>query len=120
MAQLFEQLLPIAMKCGISIWEYWELTYGEIALVIENHNEMEMQRVREQATMNYIHAHLVSLSVARLMDKNAKYPPIHEVYSNLFEAPIEEKKEDWRIVKERMSRYAEAHNKKRGAVINDN
>ena len=117
MEGMFKQLLPIAIECGISHWEFWDLTFGEISLLIKVRNKREKQRLQEAAAFNYSLAHLIGLSVARLMDKNAKYPPIHEAFPNLFDdVDLTPKKQDWRIAKERLMRYAEAHNKKRGAA----
>lgn len=117
---MFEYTLPIALECGISHWDYWDLTYGEISQLIKVHNKKEKQRLQEQAAFNYSLANLIGLSVARLMDKNAKYPPIEEAYPNLFDPEqLKPKKQDWRVAAERLRKYAEAHNKKRGANSND-
>lgn len=110
-------MLPLAIECGISHWDFWELSFGEISLLISVHNKKEKQRIQEQATFNYSLANLIYISVARLMDKNAKYPPIEEAYPNLFDSvEVQPKQQDWRIAKERLMKYAEAHNKKRGAI----
>lgn len=116
MEDLFEQLLPSALECGISLFDFWDLTFGEISLYISIHNKKEKLRIQEQAAFNYSLANLIGISVTRLMDKNSKYPSIEEAYPNLFDSlEVQPKQQDWRIAKERLMKYAEAHNNKRGA-----
>ena len=43
-----------------------------------------------------------------------KFPAVQEAYPGLFEEP--DKVQDWRIAKERLMRYAEAHNRRRKEV----
>lgn len=116
MEQLFKQMLPIALQCGIGAREYWELTYGEIVDTIEAYNAIEKRRTQESAALVHQLANLVGISVSRLVDKDAKYPELHEAYPTLFEVPEPQKpvQQDWRIAKERLMRYAQAHNKKVG------
>jgi hypothetical protein len=118
MRQLFEDLLPTALRCGITVLEFWEYTIGELILIIGQFGIREKERLQERAGFNYSLANLIGLSVARLMDKEAKYPPIHEVYPTLFDGVIQvaPAEEDWRIAKDRLMRYANAHNKKQEVV----
>lgn len=117
MTELFEGMLPIALQCGISIFEYWDMTYGEITLTIKAFNDSTVNKLKEKAIMDYQLANMIGLSVARLMDKNAKYPKIEELYPSLFEVENTQPKQiDWRIAKERLMKYTDAHNRKRGSV----
>lgn len=74
---------------------------------------MELMKMKENALNTYVLADLIGASVARLMDKNAKYPTIDKVFPSLFE-PQEPKQQDWRNAKDWLMKYADAHNKKRG------
>ena len=60
--------------------------------------------------MDYQHAGIV---VNLLAGKNRR---IQEVYPWLFE---QEEKQDWRIAKERLLHYADAHNRKRAVIKHD-
>lgn len=112
---MFDSLLPTALQCGVKIFEFWDLTYGEIILIINAHNANLKAKMQQEAALNHQHANLIGLSVARLMDKNAEYPSLYEAYPNLFEElkpqPVVE---DWQIIKDRLMRYADAHNQKKG------
>ena len=39
-------------------------------------------------------------------------PNIYDAYPSLFEKPVETKQDDWRIIKDRISAFAQVHNKK--------
>lgn len=84
-------------------------------MVMDAFNKAEMRRMKEEAINTYQLADLIGISVSRLMNEKATYPAIHEVYPNLFDAPEpKEQQQDWRIMKERLMGFANAHNKKRG------
>ena len=108
-------MLPIALQVGISAYDYWSMTYGEIIDSIKAFKENERLRVREVAGFNYQLANLIGLSVARIMDKDAKYPSLKESFPNIFDDLIENDEpiqQDWQIAKARLMEYAEANNKK--------
>lgn len=98
--------------CGVKLFDFWDYTYGELISIIKAMNEKEMLRMKQEAMNTYILADLIGASVARLMDKNNKYPAIHEVYPSLFEKP-KPQQQDWQLTKARLLEYANAHNKKR-------
>lgn len=113
MIQLFEDILPFALQSGISISEYWYLTYGEIKATIEAHQANTKLRIREQASLHHSLANLIGISVARLMNDKAEYPSLKEAYPGIFSDLVDEKEpQDWRIAKARLLQYAEANNKK--------
>ena len=120
MNALFDSLLKVALTSHISILDFWEMTYGEIVYTIRANNETEINSLKELAAMNYHLANLIGLSVARLTDKDAKYPSLYEAFPTLFEEEIEEQEEveivnnDWILIKDRLLSYASAHNNKRG------
>ena len=48
LTELFEKvLLPVALQCHISYFEFWEYTIGEIILLIKNFKENEKNRKME-------------------------------------------------------------------------
>jgi len=112
---MFNDMLPIALQSGISVMDYWFLTYGEIVDTVKAYRENDRLRIREVATFNHSLANLIGLSVARLMDKSSEYPTLKGAYPNLFDDVIEDNtpvQQNAEIMKERFMKYAEANNKK--------
>lgn len=85
--------------------EFWESTIAEIRDRMESHKRCEIAKVKQQAAMHYRLAALVSSAIA------GKLPPIHEAYPGIYDPP--EAKQDWRVAKVRLLKYADAHNRKR-------
>ena len=115
MEELFKGMLPIALQSGLSVFDFWSMTYGELSDTIAAYNNNEKNRVREAASLNYHLANLIGISVARLMDKKAEYPTLQVAYPGLFDdLEVEDKQQNWEVAKARLMKYAEVHNKKRG------
>lgn len=104
----------MCLQCGIGIFDFWDYTLDELYLLLDAYNQRELRRMKEEAINTYMLADLIGASVSRLMNEKAKYPQIYEVYPNLFEAPKEPQQQDWRVMKERMMKFANTHNTKRG------
>ncbi len=85
------------------------MTLGELTRAIESHNRLERVHARERAAWDYRLAELIGASVSRLF--GGKYPPIQDAYPGMFEAV--ERRQDWRIAKERLMDYAARHNQRR-------
>lgn len=94
---------------GIPEREFWDMTLGELTRAMESHNRRERLRAKEQAAWDYRLAELIGASVSRLF--GGKYPSIQNAYPGLFEAP--DRRQDWRVAKERLMEYAARHNQKR-------
>lgn len=117
MSELFEQLKPQALDSGITIFSFWNMTYGEIVDVIASANRQRLNQLKERASFDHILADLVGASVGRLMDKNAKFPTLYDSYPTLFKDEISKKEveapqEEWKLYKARLMKYATAHNEK--------
>lgn len=104
---------PIALKCGISLFDYWNYTYGEIIDIIQVCQEQEKEKYKAQIANNYELALMIAAFINRA--NNGETPPeLYEVYPSYFDKPKEESNEDWLILKEQMLDFAEEHNKKGG------
>ncbi|WP_040195054.1 hypothetical protein [Clostridium culturomicium] len=112
--EVFNELLPLAVRAGISINNYWELTYGEICIYLKAYNDEKLERTREQASLTYRLADLIGASVARLLDSNSEYPSIDKAFPGLFDDVVKEQKKekDWSVDVARFMNFAMAHNKK--------
>ena len=86
------------------------MTLGEITGAIESHARRQERALQERAAMDYRLAELIGRSVSRLY--GGKYPDASEAYPGILE-PAEPQVQDWRIAKERLLQYSEAHNRKR-------
>lgn len=51
-------------------------------------------RMKSQAQFDYTLANLIGVSVARIMSKDVSYPQIEEVYPDLFEDIIKQKRQE--------------------------
>ena len=87
---------------------FWLSTPGEIADAALSHHRRRKAALTERASMDYRLAILIELAFC------GKVPPLHEAYPGLFDA--QDVVQDWRIAKERLMRYAEAHNRRRKEV----
>lgn len=79
-------MLCNALDCGITEFDFWNMTFAELDRVVESYNRRIKAQAKEKATFDYIHALLIGRAVASTMDKGAKFPEIHEVYPSLFDA----------------------------------
>lgn len=115
MEELFKGMLPIALQSGLSVFDFWSMTYGELSDTIDAYNNNEKNRVKEAASLNYHLANLIGVSVGRLMDKKAEYPTLQGAYPGLFDdLKVEPVQQDWEVAKARLMKYTDAHNRKRG------
>ena len=89
------------------------MTFAEILRRMESYKRKMDMRMKEQAQFNYILADLIGISVARVLDKDVKYPSIEKVYPALF--PVDEAKKEQELTDlsvARFMQYANAHNEK--------
>lgn len=114
---IYKDLLNNALDAGITEFVFWDMTLLEIERAIKSKVRMEKVRAKERATFDYIHAHLVGLSIGRMFSSSAEYPPIEQVYPTLFNEEVKAKEQD--IVNKkaelsalRFKQFADSHNKK--------
>lgn len=95
----------------MGVFEFWDLTYGEIIEYLNLYKENKELQVKEQSINIYQTALLTAIFINRA--NNGKQPPtINEVYPNLFQSDElpETIDNSWIIYKEQMLDYAEQHN----------
>ena len=109
-------LLPIALKNGVSIKDYWDLTPVEIAQIIKANTERQKEELKIRAQLSYQTAQLTALFVSGMLDNhNREYPTVYECYPELFKDEIKEQerindekqKEQWKL-------FIQNHNNRRG------
>ena len=103
-----------ALKCGIGVFEYWEMTYGEITDLIQIHREKEEEKTKTEIANNYQIATLTAIFINRANHGEAP-PTLHEIYPSIFGEPEKEVEDNsWMLLKEQMIDFAEERNKQRG------
>lgn len=108
-------MFPFAVEAGIDAREFWLYTPAEINATLEGYKK----RLTTQATLDYAHADTIVRGVAALMDKKNKMPKPHEVYPGLIQEPSRSSQIHPEIAKQRLMKFANAHNAKRKQVKNE-
>lgn len=106
------KLFPFAVEAGIDARDYWFYTITEINTTVIGYRK----RLATKAAMDYRMVDLMGASVGRLIDKGVKFPSFKEAYPAFQEemnSGRSEPQEDYRIIKDRLLRYAAANNAKR-------
>ena len=105
-----QQILPGALKCGIKLFEFWEMTLKEIKLVIESYAENKNNELEQQKHYVYNNAYLTAVFVGCLFN-GKQLPTISEVFP---EVKSEETQDNnVLIIKEKLLDFAEQVNKRR-------
>lgn len=104
---------------GLSETDFWNMTKAEI----ERYLEGAVWRLKSKAQFDYLLADLFGVSVARILDSKAEYPPIEKVYSFLFEDKTPEAEDEEKIRMEnsmnRFMEFALKHNAKLREGVNN-
>lgn len=98
--------LQPAINMGLDEERFWNMTIAEIQRFVNG----ATWRMKSQAQFDYMLGHLIGLSVARVMSKDAKYPPIEEVYPDLFAEEIKRKEEITREQQEEIKTQKSVNN----------
>lgn len=105
------ELLPNALRCGIRLFEFWEMTLKEIKLIIETFSENRKIEIEQQKHNIYNTSFLTALFVGCVFN-GKNIPTISEVFPD---TAVEETKEDTSvlIIKEKLLDFANEANKRR-------
>lgn len=93
-------LLPSALKCGIGLFDFWDMTYGEIILQIKTHNELDKLEAKERIAANYNLAAMIA-NFVNLSFNGKKVPKMEALFPNLY---TEEKKDEHNLTKAEYNR----------------
>lgn len=111
-------MLQPAINMGLSEFDFWNMTKAEI----ERHLEGAVWQLKSKAQFDYLLADLIGVSVARILDSKAEYPPIEKAYSFLFEDTVPEANEEEIRMENSMNRFMEfalKHNAKLREGVNN-
>lgn len=114
------ELKDISLQCDISIFDFWDMTFGEVVDCIKVYNTKKNNCLKEQAIMDYIQAQTIVNGINSMLSKENKQKTITEMYSFLFEEEnkkLEEEKikAQLEINKQGMINYIN-YLKKRGGI----
>lgn len=116
--------LDNALDYGISEFDFWNMTIGEIRRYVESQARVEKKRAQEKATFDYILADAIGRSISRIYSSSSKMPDLATLYPTLFDSKeIQEKKAQKKMELSalRFRLFATSHNNKvkEGAKVNE-
>lgn len=101
--------MPFALEAGVDVRDYWYYTPLELNQTMAAYKA----RLASTAKLIHLHADLTSLAVGRMLSKDIKFPPAHEVFPDLISEPERPQAAHWKLSKARLMNYAASHNEKR-------
>lgn len=107
-------MLDNALDLGISEFDFWNMTIGELNRATSSRIRVQKTRNQERALYDYILGDLIGRSMARLQSSSATYPKIYEVYPSLFDKEEYEDRQQERIMEQsalKFKQFAESFNK---------
>lgn len=103
------------MDSGITEFDFWEMTPGEINRAIESKNKIEMIRIQREASFDYIQAQLIVKGIGIALGSKETFPQISEAYPGIFdniqkaqEEKIKKQKDDLSAL--RFKQFAQSYN----------
>ena len=114
MKKIIDNLLPLALQCGISIFDFYQMTIAEVQVVINAYFEKQKRELQQQASMVYAEASLTAMFVSRLISDKAKILTLYQAFPDLFKEEIKgEENARQKREKEALLQFVERHNKER-------
>lgn len=104
--------MPSAIRAGISILDFWDMTYEEIRVHIEAINEEKLDEMRYHAKL----AHVLGALVGMAAWSEEPYPSESEAFPGLFDAEETKRQRQemaLRAEKDKWLAYAAAFNQQR-------
>jgi hypothetical protein len=107
-------MLANALDCGVSEFDFWNMTFAELDRVVESHNRKAKREAQERASFDYIHAVLIGKAFAKCMSSSADFPDLYEAYSHVFDKaqPEERQNKQDELSAIRFMQFAKSHNEK--------
>ena len=112
-----EKLLTKSLDFGISEFDFWDMTPGEVIRSIESRARVRKVEAQEKATYDYVLANLIVKGVNISLGSKGSFPTIEEAYPNLFDDMVEKRNEE--IQKQKMNlsalrfrQFAQSYNNK--------
>ena len=114
MKKIIDELLPLALQCGISIFDFYDMTFAEVQAVINAYFTKQKRELQQQASMVYAGASLTAMFVSKLISDKAKILTLYDAFPDLFKEEIKEaEKRAQEEEKQRFLQFVARHNKER-------
>lgn len=111
--EYIEELLKVAIQAGISYSDFWEMTVGEVTLIVEAYNKKQLEDYKIQLSLDYQLAANISHFMGRVLN-GKQIPSLQETYSSLLNEVEQKEIKSSAIQKELLIDFAIRHNKMRG------
>ena len=105
------------MDYGITEFDFWEMTIGEVDRAIQSKIRVRKMEAQERASYDYIQASLIIKGFSIVMGSKEQYPSIGEAYPGIMdevqkvnEEKVQKRKEDLSVL--RFKQFAQSYNKK--------
>lgn len=110
-----EQWLGVALDCGLSEFDFWEMTFGEVERYINSRNRVRKIEAQEKASYDYILASLIVKGVSITLGSKETYPTLNDAYPKVFDDLAEKQEEEIRNQKINLSalrfrQFAQSYN----------
>ena len=117
MEEFIDRLLESALDFGISEFDFWEMTPGEVNRSIQSKIRVRKIQSQEQASYDYILANLIVKGFGITMGGKGSFPTIEEAYPGIFDDRMQARNEE--IQKQKMNlsalrfkQFAQSYNSK--------
>lgn len=106
--------MPVAIRCGIKILDYWELTIGEIKIYIDAFYDNKKKDYQEKVYLSYQTSLLTSLFVNNGLN-GKKNPSFEELFPQLLTEEDREaiRKQEIESYKMKWKAFMDVHNNQR-------
>lgn len=104
-----------ALDCGLSEKDFWDMSFDEIMRFKESYKRRYRNETKRTISYLYTLADIAAISLARIHSTSANYPPIDELFPDLFaednlaQARFEKEQE---LSVKRFLQFAQTHNQK--------
>lgn len=111
--EYIEELLKVAIQAGISYSDFWEMTVGEVTLIVEAYNKKQEEEYKIQLSLDYQLASNIAYFVGLALN-GKQIPSLQKIYPSLFNEVEQKEVKSSAIQKELLIDFAIRHNKMRG------
>lgn len=111
--EYIEELLKVAIQAGISYSDFWEMTVGEVTLIVEAYNKKQLEDYKIQLSLDYQLAANISHFMGRVLN-GKQIPSLQETHPSLLNEVEQKEIKSSAIQKELLIDFAIRHNKMRG------
>lgn len=114
--EYIEELLKVAIQAGISYSDFWEMTVGEVTLIVETYNKKQEEEYKIQLSLDYQLASNIAYFVGLALN-GKQIPSLQKTYPSLFNEEVKQKEDKslaFALQKEQFLDYVYEYKKMRG------